>query len=49
LAGATQMSPPETKAISGRVGHNAGSEKYGTPAPNAAAEQERKSRQVRIN
>src|SRR3954451_1456288 len=30
--GATQMSPPETKAISGRVGHCAGSVRYGVPA-----------------
>src|ERR1041385_5502803 len=34
--GATQMSPPDTKAISGRVGHSAGSVRYGTPAAESA-------------
>ena len=48
LAGATQMSPPETKAISGRVGHSAGWVKYGTPAASAAAAVSKEHRKIRM-
>src|ERR1041385_3627989 len=42
LDGATQISPPETKAISGRVGQRAGSVRYGVPAASAEAAKARK-------
>src|SRR5271166_3790234 len=48
LAGATQMSPPETKAISGRVGQSAGSVRYGTPAASAAVESESHNMKLRM-
>src|SRR5580704_8067139 len=48
LAGTTQISPPETKAISGRVGHSVGSVRYGMPAAKVVAAAARKRATMRI-